>query len=104
MISSFLEPTFADSRFADLEPSSGIDALSLAVGGLMSLAGIGIAYLLWIRSPGTSVRLAARFRHLHADQQVFVVTGKLRLDPVELGVAEHAAATLVQDPATPRNR
>jgi NADH-quinone oxidoreductase subunit L len=65
VISSFLEPTFADSRFADLEPSGGIDALSLAVGGLMSLAGIGIAYVLWIRSPGTSVRLAARFRHLH---------------------------------------
>jgi NADH-quinone oxidoreductase subunit L len=65
VISSFLEPSFADSRFADLEPSGAIDALSLTGGAVMSLTGIGIAWFLWVRNPGTSVRLAARFRHLH---------------------------------------
>jgi NADH-quinone oxidoreductase subunit L len=65
VISNFLEPTFADSRFAGLEPSGAIDALSLTGGAVMSLAGIGIAYLVWVRRPGTSIRLVARFRHVH---------------------------------------
>jgi NADH-quinone oxidoreductase subunit L len=65
VISSFLEPTFADSRFAGVEPSGGIDALSLIVGGAMSLAGIGLAYLIWVRRPGTSARLVERLRPLH---------------------------------------
>lgn len=65
VISNFLAPTFADSRFADLEPSGSIDALSLVVGGAMSLIGIGIAYLVWVRRPGTSARLIARLRPLH---------------------------------------
>jgi NADH-quinone oxidoreductase subunit L len=65
VISNFLEPTFADSHFAGLEPSGAIDALSLTGGAVMSLAGIGIAYLVWVRRPGTSIRLVARFRHVH---------------------------------------
>jgi NADH-quinone oxidoreductase subunit L len=65
VVSSFLEPSFADSRFANLEPSGGTDALSLSVGAAMSLAGIGIAYFVWIARPGTSARVVARFRLLH---------------------------------------
>jgi NADH-quinone oxidoreductase subunit L len=65
VISNFLEPTFAGSRFAGVEPSGGIDALSLIVGGAMSLAGIGLAYLIWVARPGTSARLVARLRPLH---------------------------------------
>jgi NADH-quinone oxidoreductase subunit L len=65
VISSFLEPTFADSRFAGVEPSGGIDALSLIVGGAMSLAGIGLAYWVWVQRPGTSARLVAQLRPLH---------------------------------------
>jgi NADH-quinone oxidoreductase subunit L len=65
VISSFLEPSFADSRFVDVEPSSGIDALSLIVGGAMGLLGIGIAYLVWVRRPGTSAQLVRRLRPLH---------------------------------------
>jgi len=65
VITKFLEPSFADSRFAGIEPSNGINALSLIVGGAMSLTGIGIAYLVWVRRPGTSARLIQRLRPLH---------------------------------------
>jgi NADH-quinone oxidoreductase subunit L len=65
VISSFLAPTFAGSRFADVEPSGSIDALSLIVGGAMSLAGIGLAYWVWVLRPGTSARLIEQLRPLH---------------------------------------
>jgi NADH-quinone oxidoreductase subunit L len=65
VISNFLEPTFADSRFAGVEPSTGINALSLIVGAAMSLTGIGIAYVVWVRRPGISARLIQRLRPLH---------------------------------------
>jgi NADH-quinone oxidoreductase subunit L len=65
VIDNFLEPTFADSRFADVEVSGGIEALALIVGAVTALAGIGLAWFLWVRAPGTSVRLAARMKRLH---------------------------------------
>jgi NADH-quinone oxidoreductase subunit L len=65
VISNFLEPSFADSRFAGLEPSGGIDALSLGVGAAVSLAGIGLAYYIWVLRPGLSGRLVTRFRSIH---------------------------------------
>jgi NADH-quinone oxidoreductase subunit L len=37
----------------------------MLVGGLISLAGIGVAYLLWIRRPGITGRLIERMRGLH---------------------------------------
>jgi NADH-quinone oxidoreductase subunit L len=65
VIESFLEPTFEESRFAGLEISGGIEALALIVGAISSLLGIGIAYVLWIESPGTTVDLARRLPRLH---------------------------------------
>jgi NADH-quinone oxidoreductase subunit L len=65
VVERFLEPTFEDSRFLDFEVSGGIEALALAVGALSSLAGIAIAYLVYVRAPGTSARLASRLSGLH---------------------------------------
>ena len=65
VIENFLDPTFADSRFADIDVSGGLEALALVVGGLCSLAGIGLAYLLYVRKPGSTLRLAERLRPLH---------------------------------------
>ena len=65
VVTDFLAPTFADSRFADVEPSVGLSVLTLALGALMSLSGIAIAYLVWVRRPGTSAQLVARFRRTH---------------------------------------
>ena len=65
MIEHFLDPTFADSRFADTDVSGGLETLALVVGGLCSLAGIALAYMLYVRRPGSTLELAARLRPLH---------------------------------------
>jgi NADH-quinone oxidoreductase subunit L len=65
VVERFLEPTFAGSRFADVEVSGGLEALALIAGAITSLAGIALAYFLYVRAPGTSMRLAARLRALH---------------------------------------
>ena len=65
VVENFLDPSFADSRLAQISTSSGIDALALAAGALASLTGILIAYAVYVRRPGTSTRLAARVPALH---------------------------------------
>jgi NADH-quinone oxidoreductase subunit L len=63
---SFLEPTFRDSRlYADLEPSESASWIGLAVGAAIGLAGIALAYGLWVRNPGRPAALRARFGALH---------------------------------------
>jgi NADH-quinone oxidoreductase subunit L len=62
---NFLHPAFADSGFAGLDVSGKYEALAVVVGALASLGGIAIAYLFWIRAPGTSVGLARRFARVH---------------------------------------
>ena len=64
-IERFLDPTFADSRFAGLGPSSGVETFALVIGATVALAGIAIAYFLYVRVPGSSLRLAKRLRALH---------------------------------------
>jgi NADH-quinone oxidoreductase subunit L len=65
VISKFLEPTFADSPFADFDVSSGNEALALIVGAVTSLIGIGIAWVLWMERPGITVDLVRRLPRLH---------------------------------------
>jgi NADH-quinone oxidoreductase subunit L len=65
VIENFLEPSFADSRFADVDVSGGLEALALVVGAACSLAGIALAWLLYVRRPGTTLALAERLRPLH---------------------------------------
>jgi NADH-quinone oxidoreductase subunit L len=65
VIENFLEPSFADSRFVDLEVSGGIEALALILGATAALLGIGIAWVFWIERPGASVDLARRLQPLH---------------------------------------
>jgi NADH-quinone oxidoreductase subunit L len=63
---SFLEPTFADSRpYAELEPSDTSAWIGLAVGALISIAGIAIAYRLWVQQPARVGVLRTRFAGLH---------------------------------------
>jgi len=64
-VSRFLSPTFANSRLAAIDPSTGSDWLGLIVGALIGLAGITIAYRIWVARPATSSRLEARFPALH---------------------------------------
>jgi NADH-quinone oxidoreductase subunit L len=61
----FLEPTFADSRFHDVQPSDGAEWAGLAVGAVLSLAGIGLAFLFYIRRRGLTGQLQRRFAVVH---------------------------------------
>ena len=64
-VQRFLEPTFADSHLANLEPSTTPAWIGLAIGAAIALLGIGIAYRIWIRSPQTAVALRERFSGIY---------------------------------------
>jgi NADH-quinone oxidoreductase subunit L len=66
VIESFLDPTFSDSRFAEVDVRSSLERLALVAGGLASLAGIASAYLVYVRRPGMTAALIRRFRALHS--------------------------------------
>jgi NADH-quinone oxidoreductase subunit L len=65
VIEKFLEPTFADSRFHDTAPSDGAEWVGLIVGGVISILGIGAAWWVYLRKPGTATRLRERFAPVH---------------------------------------
>jgi len=64
-IENFLEPSFADSRFHDTAPTEGSELFGLVVGGLLSIAAIGLAFSVYLRRPGTTDRLRERFAAVH---------------------------------------
>ena len=65
-ITNFLSPTFADSRLTRLDPSSSSAWVGLIVGAAIALAGITIAYRIWVAKPGTSARLIERLAPVHS--------------------------------------
>jgi NADH-quinone oxidoreductase subunit L len=66
VIHNFLAPTFEASPLEQIEPSTAASWEGLGVGTLISLLGIGIAYQLYVRNPGTTARLIERLRGLHS--------------------------------------
>jgi NADH-quinone oxidoreductase subunit L len=60
VLHNFLEPTFADSKFVDLEPSAGLTAVGLVTGTVLAIAGIALAYHLWVRKIEAPRALRAR--------------------------------------------
>ncbi len=64
-IQRFLSPTFADSHLALLDPSTGAEWFGLVIGALVAVAGISIAYRIWVVKPATATQLQTRFAHLH---------------------------------------
>jgi NADH-quinone oxidoreductase subunit L len=60
----FLEPSFADSTIVR-HPSDGLLAFGLLLGAVVGLAGIAIAYYVWVLKPGTAAKLQARLRPVH---------------------------------------
>ncbi|HEX2128010.1 MAG TPA: NADH-quinone oxidoreductase subunit L, partial [Solirubrobacterales bacterium] len=65
VLETFFEPTFEESHFHELVPSSGTAWLGLLVGGAVSIAGIGLAYLCYVARPGITARWQQRFRGIH---------------------------------------
>jgi len=47
----FLDPAFADSPLSEVHPSVGAEWRGLAIGAVISLVGIGLAWLVWVRRP-----------------------------------------------------
>jgi NADH-quinone oxidoreductase subunit L len=66
VLEKFLSGSFEDSRFQDVVPSAAAAWLGLAVGAATALAGISLAYYMYVVAPGTTARLQERFRALHA--------------------------------------
>jgi NADH-quinone oxidoreductase subunit L len=65
VIQNFLEPVFADSQIAQDEPSTGAEWLGLVIGGVISIVGIGLAWTIYLRRPGTTGRLVERYPWAH---------------------------------------
>ena len=61
----FLEPTFEESIYLDDNPSEGAEWTGLAAGGVVALSAIAMAYVFYLRRPGTTLRLVDRFATLH---------------------------------------
>jgi NADH-quinone oxidoreductase subunit L len=61
----FLEPTFEDSRYADVHPSAGTEWAELGIGGGISIAAIALAYVMYVRRRGVTLRLRDRFAAVH---------------------------------------
>ncbi len=63
-LETFLDPTFADSQ-REIDPSDGLLVFGLVLGAVLGLAGIAIAYRIWVQKPGTSAKALERLRPLH---------------------------------------
>jgi NADH-quinone oxidoreductase subunit L len=64
-VTKFLDPTFADSRYAHTAVGTGPAWLGLIIGAAIAVGGIAIAYRIWVAKPGTALRLQERFAALH---------------------------------------
>ncbi len=65
VIDHFLEPTFEDSALYHREIGDGLLAFGLVAGTLIALAGIGVAYYIWVLHPEIAVRIRERFAGVH---------------------------------------
>ena len=65
VLSSFLEPTFANT-IVDYEPdNSGLEAFGLILSSVIAIVSLACAYWIWVRKPGTSAAIQARLPWLH---------------------------------------
>jgi NADH-quinone oxidoreductase subunit L len=65
-VTKFLAPTFADSKYVDLQPSDSLITFGLILGTVIALAGIGLAYRVWVAKPGSAATWRARFGAAYA--------------------------------------
>jgi NADH-quinone oxidoreductase subunit L len=62
VIDDFLRPSFADSRLYEPHVRNGLLVTGLLLGALLGLAGIAIAYRVWVARPGTAAAVRERLR------------------------------------------
>ncbi len=61
VVTTFLEPTFEQSKYLHDEPSGGLIAFGMVLGTVLALAGIGLAYRIWVQKPGSAAVWRERF-------------------------------------------
>jgi NADH-quinone oxidoreductase subunit L len=61
----FLDPAFESSPLTEIHPSVGTEWRGLALGGLISVLGIGLAWLLWIARPQLPRMFRERLRPVY---------------------------------------
>ena len=64
VLSSFLEPTFADSLIKH-PANNGLETFGLVLSVLIAAIFIPITWLIWVKRPGTSARIEQRFKPLY---------------------------------------
>ncbi len=69
VIDDFLEPSFTGSTLYTTHTKNGLLVLGLSLGAVLGLAGIAIAYRVWVIAPETPARVRAR---LHALYELFL--------------------------------
>jgi NADH-quinone oxidoreductase subunit L len=65
VIDDFLRPSFGDSSLYATHTRNGLLVLGLVLGALLGLAGIAIAYRVWVARPGVAALVRARLRPLY---------------------------------------
>jgi NADH-quinone oxidoreductase subunit L len=65
VVDDFLKPSFGDSSLYATHTRNGLLVLGLVIGTLLALAGIAIAYRVWVARPGSAALLRARLRPLY---------------------------------------
>src|SRR4051795_4738331 len=65
VVENFLAGSFLDSSLYEDLPTTAADWRGLALGGMLSIIGIALAYMVYVRRPGTSATLIRRFRPIH---------------------------------------
>jgi NADH-quinone oxidoreductase subunit L len=65
VVTKFLEPTFAGSSLYTVHTKDGLLVFGLILGTALGLAGIAIAYRIWVKAPGTAERIRTRFHALY---------------------------------------
>jgi NADH-quinone oxidoreductase subunit L len=65
VVDDFLRPSFGDSSLYATHTRNGLLVLGLILGTVLGLAGIAIAYRVWVARPGTAAAVRARARPLY---------------------------------------
>jgi NADH-quinone oxidoreductase subunit L len=65
VVANWLDPVFADSPLAAIHPSTEWSWIGLAIGGVISLAGIWVAHWLYVARPDSPRALERRLQGVH---------------------------------------